>query len=637
MEKINIGIIAHIDAGKTTLTEHILYLGGAIAQAGRVDKGNTQTDSMAVERRRGISVRAAATSFYRNGIKFNLIDTPGHVDFVAEVERNLAVLDGVVLVISAKEGLQSQTRILMDTIKVRQIPAVIFINKIDRMGADAAEVVRDANEYMDGQLVVAQHISANNEPYPLPDSEFMEMAADTLYSCDDNLMHKFANNEPITPAKFFESLTYHTKSGQLYPVFFGSALHGVGVENLLDALPYYLPAASGNGDGAAPLSAVVFKVDASGERRLVYVRIYDGAIHIRKPVNFRGNAIGFPRLYGLVNGRLTPATTVEAGDIAVVSAHGLKAGDVLGEPNSITRGVTLGRPTLKVAVVPQDPQQRQELYNALSLLADEDPLLSLSIEDTLTVQLFGEIQMEIIQEILAERYNVVAEFSAVRTIYMETPTQPASAVIPLGKTFFRAGVGFSIVPLPRGSGLEYVSKVPLGALEKSFQAAVEEAAYNTCKNGLWGWEMTDMRVEFDYSDYCSVTSTPSAFRDLVPLVLMQAAQNAGIVLLEPIMEYELRIPGGAISKAMYDLRIMNATIDSTISTGENALITGQIPADVCRGYAAKVGSYTEGRGAFLTKFGGYRETEFTEEKVNQSRINPAANAALYVMQKLGAR
>jgi len=636
MKKINIGIIAHVDAGKTTLTENILFLGGAIAQVGRVDKGNTQTDSMLVERRRGISVRAAATSFYRGDIKFNLIDTPGHVDFVAEVERNLAVLDGVVLVISAKEGLQSQTRILMDTIKARQIPAVIFVNKIDRMGADVAEVVRDANEYMGGRLVLAQHISANNEPYPLPSSDFMEMAADTLYSYDDNLMHKFANNETITPTAFFESLTFHTKSGQLYPVFFGSALHGIGVENLLDALPCYLPTA--NGDSSAPLSAVVFKVDASGERRLVYVRIYDGAIHIRKPINFRGDAIGFPRLYGLVNGRLTPATTIEAGDIAVVSAYGLKAGDVLGALNSITRSVKLGRPTLKVAVVPNNPSQRQELYNALSLLADEDPLLSLSIEDSLTVQLFGEIQMEILQEILAERYKIVAEFIAARTIYMETPTQPASATIPLGKTFFRAGVGFSIVPLPRGSGLEYVSKVPLGALEKSFQIAVEEAVYSTCKNGLFGWEMTDMQVVFDYSDYCSVTSTPSAYRDLVPLVLMEAVTNAEMTLLEPILDYELRIPSVATSKALYELRMMNAVVDSTTLIPDDAMvITGQIPADACRGYGAKVGTYTEGRGAFLTKFGGYREAEFAEEKVNESRINPAANAALYVMQKLGAK
>jgi len=635
MKKINIGIIAHVDAGKTTLTENILFLGGAIAQVGRVDKGNTQTDSMAVERRRGISVRAAATSFYRNGIKFNLIDTPGHVDFVAEVERNLAVLDGVVLVISAKEGLQSQTRILMDTIKAKQIPTVIFVNKIDRLGADVAKVVQDANEYMDGRLVVTQRITESGQVCALTDNAFMEMAADTLYNYDDTLMHKFANNEEITPVEFFESLTHHTKSGQLYPVFFGSALHGIGVENVLDALPSYLPAASG--DSTAPLSAVVFKVDASGERRLVYVRIYDGAIHIRKPVHFCGDTIGFPRLYGLVNGRLTPATVIEAGDIAVVGAYGLKAGDVLGAPNSITRSVRLGFPTLKVAVVPTDPSQRQELYNALSLLADEDPLLSLSIEDSLTVQLFGEIQMEILREILAERYKIAAEFTAARTIYMETPTGPARVEIRLGSTIFRAGVGLSIEPLPLGSGLVYSSNVPLGQLEKSFQAAVEEAVVSTCKQGLYGWEMTDMHVVFDYSDYDSVTSTPSDYRKLVPLVLMQAAQDAGIALLEPIMDYELRIPGGAISKAMYDLRMMNATIDGTTSTGENALITGQIPADACRGYGAKVGSYTEGRGAFLTKFGGYRETGFAEEKVNESRINPAANAALYVMQKMGAR
>ena len=635
MKKLNIGIIAHVDAGKTTLTENILFLGGVIAKTGRVDKGDTRTDSMAVERRRGISVRAAATSFNRGGIKFNLIDTPGHVDFVAEVERSLTVLDGVVLVISAKEGLQSQTRILMDTIKARQIPTVIFVNKIDRAGADIHQVIQDANDYMHNRLVVTQRIASDGKIYNLTDNELTETAADTLYSHDDDLMARFVNNEDVLPPDLTESFTRQAKLGRLYPVFFGSALYGIGVESLLDSLPYYLPIAEG--DNESPLSAVVFKVDNSGKERLAYIRLFDGNISVREVVNYRGKTEKITRLAGLINGKLTAANSIESGDIAVLYFKDLMVGDVLGAVNSY-RKVRLGHPTLNVEVVPANPENRRALYDALLLLADEDPLLGLSTEKSLTVRLFGEIQMEILREILAERYAIATRFTAARTIYMEAPMQPASAKIPINKTFFRAGVGFSIMPLPRGSGIEYVSAVSLGELEKSFQMAVEEAVINACQNGLYGWEITDMRVVFDYSDYDSVTGTPSAFRDLVPLVLMEALNGANMTLLEPILDFELRVPDISVSKAMYDLQMMSAYGYSTTAMPDGSIaIAGKIPADKCRGYGAKVGSYTEGRGMFLTKFHGYSETEFDQEKVNQDMINPAANAGLYVMQKLGAR
>jgi len=696
LKKLNIGIIAHVDAGKTTLTENILVLAGVIAQAGRVDKGDTRTDSMAVERRRGISVRAAATSFCRGGIKFNLIDTPGHVDFVAEVERSLTILDGVVLVISAKEGLQAQTRILMDTIMARQIPTVIFVNKIDRVGADIAQVVEDTNDYMGGRLVATQQVAEDGAVLDLTERELAEVAADTLYSHDDELMARFVDNEDIPPADFCESFARNAMCGCLYPVFFGSALYGVGVESLLDSLPKYLPTIGGDGDLAIstggsdtvyadndvgsnlrtngnsnlPLSAIVFKVDNSAKERLAYVRLFEGSMRIREIVCYQGKSEKITRLAGLRDGKLTAESIIESGDIAVLYLKDLMVGDILRDTardtlddmpgdmirdgisdmhdgkmssmphksTSMARKVSLGQPTLNVEVLPTNPAERRELYEALVLLADEDPLLGLSSDNSLTVRLFGEIQMEILREILAERYGIAAEFSAARTIYMETPTQAAQARIPINKTFFRAGVGFSITPLPRGSGLQYVRAVSYGELEKSFQVAVEEAVFAACQYGLYGWEVTDMRVEFDYSDYDSVTGTPSAFRDLVPLVLMEALKDAKMALLEPILDFELRVLDTSISKAMYDLQMMRAYSYNTTALADGTLaITGQIPADTSRGYGTKVGSYTEGRGMFMTRFYGYNETDFAEEKVNHGKINPAANAGLYVMQKLGAR
>jgi len=632
LKKLNIGIIAHVDAGKTTLTENILFLGGAIKQAGRVDKGDTRTDSMAVERRRGISVRAAATSFFHGEVKFNLIDTPGHVDFVAEVERSLTVLDGVVLVISAKEGLQSQTRILMDTIKARKIPTVIFINKIDRMGADIAQVVESANKYMDGRLVSTQVITHNGNIQPLSPDELSQTAIETLCNHDEGLLEKYVDNREITPADFMHSFTNLSSTGQLYPVFYGSALHAIGVENLLTNLPHYLPTADANSD--APLSAVVFKVDNSGEKRLVYARLFSGTLATRDP----GAEIKLTRLGGLSNGKIIDTNLVEAGDIAVLYHTNLAVGDILGQLPPASKRVKLGSPTLNVEVVPENPEERRALYNALTSLADEDPLLGLNTENTFSVRLFGEVQMEILREILAERYGIAAEFAAARTIYAEAPTQAASAVIGFGKTFFSAGVGFSVEPLPRGSGIVYETAVSYGELTSGFQVAVEEAVMEACQRGLMGWEITDMRVVFDFSQYDSVSSTPAAFRNLVPLVLMQALKEAEMVLLEPILEFELRVPESAISKAMYDMQMLNASdYDATAMPDGTMLITGLVPSDTARGYGAKVGSYTEGRGSFMTKFHGYKETAHVDEKVNHDRINPATNAGLYVLAKLGAR
>ncbi|MCL2855048.1 MAG: TetM/TetW/TetO/TetS family tetracycline resistance ribosomal protection protein [Defluviitaleaceae bacterium] len=643
MKKLNIGIIAHVDAGKTTLTENILYLGGAINKVGRVDKGDTQTDSMDVERRRGISVKAAATSFFKDDIKFNIIDTPGHVDFVAEVERSLQVLDGVVLVISAKEGLQSQTRILMDAIMAQRMPAVIFINKIDRMGAGADKVADEACAYMGGRLVRTQKVGANNEITPFSDDEMMEQSGDALYMLDDDLMACFVNGEEITGPRFYNSLTRHTKQGQLYPVFFGSALHGIGVQWLLDQLPFYLPCSPNNND--APLSGVVFKVQNIYKERLVYIRLFQGSLHLRQIVKYgsKGKEEKLTRIAGLENGKIVNRSTIEAGDIGILYIKDMKIGDILGDAWGAMRNMQLARPTLSVEVSPTLPEQARALYEALVVLADEDPMLDLSIGKKLAVRMFGEVQQEILKELLMERYGICTAFSKASTIYMETPTVSASskALIYRSGTPFAAGAGLRIEPLARGSGLQYTSEISLGDLAKTFQNAVEEAVMETCKKGVYGWEITDVKIAFDYADYDSVMSTPSDFRNLIPLLLMEAFAAASMMLLEPYLHFELRAPAQSTSKALGDLQRMHAAIEQTTTLPDAdddfIRITGTIPADTCRDYGAKIGGYTEGRGVWVTKFQGYKDMPFDPTKVNEDEINLAANKALYLMYKSGAQ
>jgi len=612
---LNIGILAHVDAGKTTLTENILHLSGIISRKGRVDNGDTQTDNMEVERRRGISVRASTTSFVRNGIKFNLIDTPGHVDFVAEVERSLQVLDGVVLIISAVEGLQSQTRVLMDTIMAHKIPTIVFINKIDRSGADMIKTAKEAGLYMGNRFVYD-----SNE--------------DALISLDDTLMEKYINNE-IIPKELFQSrLAEYSKNGSLYPVFFGSALHGDGVEALLDAIPVYLPLY--NGDSNAPLSGIVFKIDHTSGEKHVYVRLFAGSLYVRDKIVYQGKEEKVTRLAGLDNGKIIRADVIKAGDIGILYLKDMKVGDVIGTLWEGIKKAELGRPTLRVELQPQQPENKRALYEALLILADEDPILGLSPGDTLTLNMFGEIQIEILEEILIERYNIPIQFLQQRTIFMEQPTKMSKAVIGLNKDhFFRAGLGFTIEPLPQGSGLIYETKVSYGDLFLSFQKAVEEAVLDTCKNGLYGWEITDTKISLIYSEYDSVTSTPSDYRNLTPMVLMEAFSSAEMILLEPVLYYELRVPESSAGKALYDLNRKGAIIDDTYTTEDELVVNGLIPADNCKNYSIQVASYTEGRGLFITKFHSYKPTDFDENKINKEAINIATNQSLYKMHKLG--
>jgi ribosomal protection tetracycline resistance protein len=637
MKKLNIGIIAHVDAGKTTLTENILYLGGAISKTGRVDKGDTTTDSMAVERRRGISVRAAAASFEAGSIVYNIIDTPGHVDFVAEVERSLAVLDGVVLVISAVEGLQSQTRILMDTIREFGIPAVIFINKIDRKGADAVGIARQAGEYMGGRYVLTGRVTDSQKLFLFPEEEFMAQNGEILCSHDEGLLAMFVENKPISSELFYEKLYNYTRLGEIYPIFFGSALYGVGCAELFQALPVFLLAKEH--DCNTPLSGVVFKVDTSGAERLVYVRFYKGSLKLREMVAYNGKEEKITRLSKLEGSKVVKCSMLEAGDIGIVYLKGLRVGDVLGETPPNIRKVSFARPTLNVEVMAGQPEQKRVLYEALVQLADEDPLLNLFSGNKLNLRLFGEVQKEILAELIQERCGIDVVFSETRTIYMETPSIKASIVAPIyrNRTPFAAGVGFSINPLNRGNGLKYIPKVSLGNLTKPFQNAVEEAVYETCKHGIFGWEITDCEIVFDYSDYDSPCSTPSDFRDIVPPVLMEAFAQSEMILLEPYLEYDLRIAAGAVSKALYDLSAMGAKIDDINPIGEMVRFTGTIPADACKSYGTKVSSYTEGLGIWLTKFKGFQDTLFEQSKVNVGEINPAANKAVYLLQKLGAQ
>lgn len=645
MKIINIGIVAHVDAGKTTTTENLLYYSGVIKNIGSVDLGNTQTDSMDLERKRGITIKSSATSFTFNNVKVNLIDTPGHVDFISEVERSLSVLDGAILVVSAVEGIQSQTRILFNTLRKLGIPTIIFINKLDRVGANFTKVFNEIKKTMCSKIVKLQEIYSEGCREVSVNHTFKENiidnAIDVLSDLDEEFLDEYVSGVNHKVEEIEEKLFKYSREGNLYPVFSGAASIGVGIKDLLNGISKYLPFSSEDYEG--DLSGVVFKIERTETKeKKVYIRLFKGKLSVREKIEVSNNdrVEKVKKINALENGKPIEVSTIYAGDIGVL--YGLtsfKVGDVIGVPNHRIKSISIARPTLKTKISSINKEENNELFKALTLLTEEDPLLELGRDENekdIYVNLFGEVQMEILSSILNDNYGIKVEFSNIQTIYKETPKGIGTATMNMREKFnpFWASVGLKIEPLERGEGLKYISEVTTGFLPKSFQNAIEEAVLKTSKQGLFGWEVTDIKVTLTFSEFSSPVSTPADFRDLTPMVFMEALYKAGTKLLEPIHEFELRIPQEVLSKALWDLETMRAEFNNPIIEGEEFLIKGLIPVENSKEYKMKIASYTGGKGMFLTRFYGYTEIIIEEAKVRERSTYDPLNKKEYLLHKL---
>lgn len=643
---INLGIVAHVDAGKTTVTENLLYHGHVIDKIGRVDNGDTQTDTMELEKARGITIKASAISFNYKDVKINILDTPGHIDFISEVERSLSVLDGAVLVVSAVEGVQSQTKVLFNTLKKLNIPTIIFINKLDRIGSNANKVYKEIRKLLSEKAVLMQNCAneASKEVKIIDNFDSEELynrLLDVLSELDEEILNEYLEKEYVNKDLINKKISLYSSEGLIYPVFLGSAGLNIGTDLLLNKILNYF---SINNNNDNELSGVVFKIErtASNEKK-AYVRMFGGEVNVRDVIRINDETLEkVKKISSLENGRSLDGKKISCGDIGII--HGIscmKIGTVIGKKSDKLRHVSLARPTLKTKISLADGEDNHKLYMALLNLSDEDPLLELETDDSngdIYINLFGEVQKEIIYSVLKAQYGLNIQYSNNQTIYKETVCGIGNAMMYEGQklNMFHATVGIKVEPLERGAGLHYKSNVTTGFLPKSFQNAIEEAVFETCKYGLYGWELTDMEVTLVDSEYNSVESTPSDFRNLTPMVLMEAIDNAKTRLLEPINEFELSVPEYAISKSMFDLKMMGAEFDSPNLVGDDYVLNGLIPVENSKDYQIKIASYTEGKGIFITKFSGYRNTVFDESKIcKRSVINPL-NKKEYIMHKLNA-
>ena len=489
----NIGVFAHVDAGKTTLSEQLLMHSGAIRRIGSVDAGTAHTDNLPVEQRRGISVKATCVSMDWRGATINLIDTPGHVDFAAEVERSLWALDAAVMVVCAVEGVQPHTETLFQALKEQKISTIFFLNKTDREGADVPRVLAQIKRLLTPDAVL------------MADDDGV-----TEFVCaqDDELLERYLSGEEFAADSIRARLTDMTCAAQAYPVYSGSALRDEGVVPLLDAMVDLLPPPESNGEG---LSGVVF---ASTQDRLlgrgVWVRLYAGSLENRAPVTLPAGVDPLTGEEKLVQRKITQIRRVDgsdagsltAGEIGVIYGLGdVKVGQVLGDETLLPRRVEPGRlrtPLITVQVIPEKPEEMQALRVACEALSAEDPLLQVRYAKALNelqLHVMGTIQLEIIQELLDTRFGMKVSFSKPAVIYKETIAQPASGFVAytMPKPCW-AIMRIEIEPAPRGSGMTFKSTVPVRDILLRYQHQVEQALPLALHQGRLGWEVTDVNI-----------------------------------------------------------------------------------------------------------------------------------------------
>lgn len=622
MKIINIGILAHVDAGKTTLTESLLYTSGAILELGSVDKGTTRTDTMFLERQRGITIQAAVTSFNWNDYKINIVDTPGHTDFITEVYRSLSVLDGAILVISAKDGVQAQTRILFHALQKMNIPTIIFINKIDQYGINLNNIYQNIKEKLSNDIIVMQNVTLTPE---ISIKNIVDLDDwDPVISKNDKLLEKYIVGEKLT----IQELTYEesrcVKKGSLFPIYHGSARNNIGTQQLIEAISNLFCSEMNEND--SELCGRVFKIEYTDHKqRLVYLRLYSGTLHLRDTIILpEKKKVKLTEIYIPSNGEMIQTKTVCSGDIFIIPNNTLRLNDIIGNEKLLPCNVWNDKtvPILRTRIEPIKIEEREKLLDALTEIADTDPLLRYYV-DTITheiiISFLGTVQLEVICSLLIEKYHINIRIEDPTVIYLEKPLQKADYTIHIEvpPNPFWASIGLSITPLPIGSGIQYESKVSLGYLNQSFQNAVREGINYGLEQGLYGWEVTDCKICFEYGVYYSPVSTPSDFRFLAPIVLEQTLKKAGTQLLEPYLSFILFTPQEYFSRAYNDAQKHCAIIETSQSKNDEVIFTGHIPARCINEYRNTLTLYTNGQAVFLTELKDYQIA--TCEPVIQSR------------------
>lgn len=665
----NIGIMAHIDAGKTTVTERILFYSGRLHRVGEVHDGTTTMDYMQQERERGITITSAATACDWKDHRINIIDTPGHVDFTAEVERSLRVLDGAVAVFCAVAGVQPQSETVWRQADRYKVPRLAFVNKMDRIGADFSKAVRSMKtrlgahvvpiqmpigaedqfravidlvrlryfswegEGVDSKLVVSEIPAEFREEAELWRHDVIERTAEV----DDHLMEKYIHDEPISEAELQAAIRRGTLTGRMTPVLAGTALKNKGVRLLLDAMVDYLPSPvdMGPASGAvphepdellsrdpsddAPFSALAFKILSDPHvGRLTFIRVYSGVVETGDMVlNARtGKRERLGRLLEMHADERTDLKELRAGDIgAVIGAKAASTGDTLCDPKHpiALMSVDFPEPVVYIAIEPKTKADQDRMSDALGRLSDEDPTFQVRTDDETgqtIISGMGELHLEIIVDRLLREFGVHANVGRPMVAYRETIRGTAKTE---GKFIRQTGgrgqygkVLLSVEPGETNSHFTFENKVVGGVIPKEYIPAVEKGAKEALETGIAsGYPTVDVKVTLLDGDYHEVDSSELAFEIAASMAVKEAVVKASPVLLEPMMEVEVACPEEYTGEVMNDFSGRRGRLEGMEGDGTNKEIRALVPLAEMFGYASDIRSRTQGRASYSMEFARY--------------------------------
>ncbi len=672
LEKMrNIGIMAHIDAGKTTTTERILYYTGRTYKIGEVHEGTAVMDWMEQEQERGITITSAATTCEWRDCTINIIDTPGHVDFTAEVERSLRVLDGAVAVFDAVAGVQPQTETVWRQGDKYHVPRLCFINKMDRVGADfyrAVDTIVDrlkcrpvpiqlpigAEDQFKGVIDLVtmkarvwrdETLGAKYDDVDIPEDladlakEYHDKLVEAVSESDDHLFTKYVEGQPITEQELRAGIRKATIAQKIFPVICGTAFKNKGVQNLLDAVVDYLPSpvdippvkgtAPDNSEEIierkpednAPFAALVFKIMTDPfVGQLAFIRVYSGKLNAGESIYnvSKGRKERVGRLVKMHANKREEITEILAGDIcAAVGLKNVVTGDTICDEKApvLLESIDFPAPVIQLAIEPKTKADQEKLGMAINKLAQEDPTLKVSTDpDTGQTILagMGELHLEIIVDRMQREFNVGANVGKPQVAYRETIRQSAEYDYTHKKQTGGSGqyarVKLRVEPLQPGGEFEFANEVFGGAIPKEFIPAVEKGVVEALEHGiLAGYPMSDIKVTVFDGAYHEVDSSEMAFKICSSICVKEAAKKAKPVLLEPVMRVEVVVPDEYMGPVNGDLISRRGRLEGTEILGSTQIIKAMVPLSEMFGYATELRSRTQGRGAFTMHFGQYEE------------------------------
>ncbi|MCC7175625.1 MAG: elongation factor G [Bryobacterales bacterium] len=686
LERIrNIGIMAHIDAGKTTVTERILYYTGRTYKLGEVHEGTAVMDWMEQEQERGITITSAATTCQWNDCQINIIDTPGHVDFTAEVERSLRVLDGAVAVFDAVAGVQPQTETVWRQADKYGVPRICFINKMDRVGADFFRSVESIVSRLKCRPVPVQipvgeedqfrgvvdlvemracvwreeSLGAGYEDIEIPENlleqarRYREALIEAVAECDEALFEKYVQEHDLTNEELKAGLRRATLAQSLFPVFCGAAFKNKGVQKLLDAVTDYLPSpidippvmGTAVDDPAktlerpssdkAPFSALVFKIMTDPfVGQLAFLRVYSGRLESGQSVynvaKARRERVG--RLVRMHANKREEIQEVGAGDIAAaVGLKNVSTGDTICDERApiILESIDFPAPVIQLALEPKTKADQDQMGAAIGKLIQEDPTLRINTDPETGQTILsgmGELHLEIIVDRLRREFGVGANVGKPQVAYRETIRRAAQADGRfIRQTGGRGQYGHAklrVEPLPDVSAFEFANEVVGGAIPREYIPAVQKGVQEALEAGvLAGYPMSGLKVTVFDGSYHEVDSSEMAFKIAGSMGLRQAAEAAGPVLLEPVMNVEVVVPEEYMGDVIGDLNSRRGRIEGVELRGSSQIIKSMVPLAQMFGYATDMRSLTQGRGSFTMHFGRYEEVpaQVAEEIISRVR------------------